>query len=35
VAVLNTPTSKSGQRGYDRAITDFVDGLCAALSGAE
>jgi len=24
-AVLNTLTSKSGQRTYDRAITDFVD----------
>ncbi|MGH9630049.1 MAG: hypothetical protein ACRD7E_17165 [Bryobacteraceae bacterium] len=24
-AVLNTLTSKSGQRSYDRAITDFVD----------
>ena len=25
VAVLNTLTSKSGQRSYNRAITDFVD----------
>jgi len=24
-AVLNSLTSKSGQRSYDRAITDFVD----------
>jgi hypothetical protein len=24
-AVLNTLTSKSGQRSYDHAITDFVD----------
>jgi hypothetical protein len=24
-AVLNSLTSKSGQRTYDRAITDFVD----------
>jgi hypothetical protein len=28
-AVLNTLTSKSGQRGYDRAITDFVDWYCS------
>src|SRR6516225_2168735 len=27
-AVLNTLTSKSGQRSYDRAITDFVDWYC-------
>jgi len=29
-AVLNTLTSKSGQRSYDRAITDFVDWYCCA-----
>lgn len=28
-AVLNTLTSKSGQRSYDRAITDFVDWHCS------
>ena len=28
-AVLNTLTSKSGQRSYDRAITDFVDWYCS------
>jgi len=28
-AVLNSLTSKSGQRTYDRAITDFVDWYCA------
>ena len=28
-AVLNTLTSKSGQRSYDRAITDFVDWCCS------
>src|SRR6266446_3900427 len=28
-AVLNTLTSKSGQRTYDRAITDFVDWYCS------
>ena len=28
-AVLNTLTSKSGQRSYDRAITDFVDWDCS------
>src|SRR5436305_12991198 len=28
-AVLNTMTSKSGQRSYDRAITDFVDWYCS------
>jgi hypothetical protein len=28
-AVLNTTTSKSGQRSYDRAITDFVDWYCS------
>jgi len=28
-AVLNTRTSKSGQRSYDRAITDFVDWYCS------
>ena len=27
--VLNTLTSKSGQRSYDRAITDFVDWYCS------
>ena len=27
-AVLNSLTSKSGQRTYDRAITDFVDWYC-------
>jgi integrase len=29
VAVLNSLTSKSGQRSYDRAITDFVDWYCS------
>ncbi len=35
-AVLNTLTSKSGQRSYDRAITDFVDWYClmCCLTGA-
>jgi hypothetical protein len=28
-AVLNTLTLKSGQRSYDRAITDFVDWYCS------
>ena len=28
-AVLNTLTSKSGQRSYDRAITDFIDWYCS------
>ena len=28
-AVLHTLTSKSGQRSYDRAITDFVDWYCS------
>jgi integrase len=28
-AVLNTLTSKSGQRSYDRSITDFVDWYCS------
>jgi integrase len=28
-AVLNTLTSKSGQRSYDHAITDFVDWYCS------
>jgi hypothetical protein len=28
-ALLNTLTSKSGQRSYDRAITDFVDWYCS------
>ena len=28
-AVLNTLTSKSGQRSYDRALTDFVDWYCS------
>ena len=28
VAVLNRLTSKSGQRTYDRAITDFVEWYC-------
>ena len=28
-AVLNSLTSKSGQRSYDRAITDFVDWHCS------
>src|SRR5947209_1333902 len=28
-AVLNTLTSKSGQRSYHRAITDFVDWYCS------
>jgi integrase len=28
-AVLNTLTSKSGQRSYDRAITDFVEWYCS------
>src|SRR4051812_43617167 len=27
-AVLNTLTSKSGQRTYDRAITEFVEWYC-------
>ncbi|SPE25182.1 Phage integrase family protein (fragment) [Candidatus Sulfopaludibacter sp. SbA6] len=27
--VLNTLTSKRGQRSYDRAITDFVDWYCS------
>ena len=28
-AVLNSLTSKSGQRTYDRAINDFVDWYCS------
>src|SRR5882757_3289429 len=28
-AVLSSLTSKSGQRSYDRAITDFVDWYCS------
>jgi len=28
-AVLNTFTSKSGRRSYDRAIADFVDWYCS------
>jgi hypothetical protein len=28
-AVLNSLTSKSGQRTYDRAMTDFVDWYCS------
>jgi len=28
-AVLTSPTSKSGQRSYDRAITDFVEWYCS------
>src|SRR5438445_5249851 len=28
-AVLNSLTSKSGQRTYDRAITDFVEWYCS------
>jgi hypothetical protein len=28
-AVLNSLTSESGQRSYDRAITDFVDWYCS------
>ena len=28
-AVLNSSTSKSGQRSYDRAISDFVDWYCS------
>jgi len=28
-AVLNSLTSMSGQRSYDRAITDFVDWYCS------
>ena len=28
-AVLNSLTSKSGQRSYNRAITDFVDWYCS------
>ena len=28
-AVLNSLTSKSGQRKYDRAITDFVEWYCS------
>ena len=28
-AVLNSLTSKSGQRTYDRAITDFVEWCCS------
>jgi hypothetical protein len=28
-SVLNSLTSKSGQRTYDRAITDFVDWYCS------
>src|SRR6266487_2923805 len=28
-AVLNTLTSKYGQRSYDRALTDFVDWYCS------
>ena len=31
-AVLNSLTSKSGQRSYDRAITDFVDWYCWCCS---
>ena len=27
--VLNTLTSKSGRRSYDRARTDFVDWYCS------
>src|SRR5437016_438756 len=30
-AVLNTLTSKSGQRSYGRAITDFVEWYCSEL----
>ena len=29
--MLNSLTSKSGQRSYDRAITDFVDWYCSEL----
>jgi hypothetical protein len=29
MAVLNSLTSKSGQRTYDRAITDFVAWYCS------
>jgi hypothetical protein len=29
-AVLNSPTSRSGQQTYDRAIDDFVDLYCSA-----
>ena len=28
-AILNSLTSKSGQRSSDRAITDFVDWYCS------
>jgi hypothetical protein len=28
-AVLNTPTSKRGQRMYDHAIDEFVQSYCA------
>lgn len=28
-AVLNTLTSKSGQRNYDHAITEFVEWYCS------
>ena len=28
-AVLNSLTSRSGQRSYDRAITDFVEWYCS------
>ena len=28
-AVINTLTSRSGQRNYDRATTDFVDWYCS------
>ena len=28
-AVLNSLTSKSGQRSYDSAVTDFVDWYCS------
>ena len=28
-AVVNSLTSKSGQRSYDRAIKDFVDWYCS------
>ena len=31
-AVLNTLTSKSGQRTYDHAITEFVEWYCQQTS---
>ena len=31
-AVLNTLTSKSGQKTYDHAITEFVEWYCCVLA---